>query len=1736
MIDISAGSISPSGYLVLQNDTSYNLFGNLVLDGTSFKGVSGGNEGTRLNGQGYTISITDDPYDASASFPTPIALSKLTLINPISTESWGFASPDATCYAFTGDFDSPTTVGVANIDSGDFYIHLSAGNQYTLSGNLDVSAGVFNGFMVEGPENVILDGAGYTVTMRSSTNGGLMSNDNQGASLLVKGLTVDASGVALANGKGWIFGTGFTNMIAVNCHVTCGDLDLNSGGIFGGGNTGFVCATGCSVVCGNSMNSGDGGGGGICGGLNGDNYGSAIISITDCTATITGSVTNGGGGGGGGMCGGANGASSGNATISITGCTATITGSVTNNSNGGGGGMCGGLNGVNSGIANITITGCSVTIEEDVTNNDEGGGGGMCGGYNNGTISITGCTATITGSVTSDDFGGGGGMCGGYNGHNRGTATIFITDCTATITGSVMNTGDGGSGGMCGGLNGAGGIANISITNCYADISGNIQFGSILGADMGNITLIPYSPYDLSLNGFTLGWVGGNDVSYNIYVDGVLSDLSGITGLSAVIASQLQYGLQFRVKSIYRGRESAFSDTIIYLPPPTDLSLNGTILSWNFPVDVSYNIYINGILRDLSGMTGRSAEIASQLQYGLNISVTAVYNDIESEQSDTYYVVPTDLSLNGTILSWKFPVDASYNIYVDGTLSDLTGMTGRSAEIASQLQYGLNISVTAVYNGDESEQSDTYNVVPTDLSLNGTILSWKFPVDASYDIYVGGILYDLSGITGLSADIASQLQYGIHFGVKAIYNGRESAFSNTVVSQILPQPTDISLNGTILSWKGPPDVSYNIYVDGVLRDIYGISGTSVDIFRQLGYGNRFRVSAIFHTYESTRSVEVVFMYNPIVVSIEDISPDDFYIHLSAGTQYTLSENLDVIEGIFNGFIVEGSGNVILDCSGHTITMTSEGGLMSNDGNTSLFVKHLVVDASGVALANGNGWIFGTGFTNMIAVNCHVTCGDLGSNSGGIFGGENTGFVHAIGCSVVCGTIANSGIFGGGGGMCGGRNNGIISITDCSATITGNVSNTRIGDGGGGGGMCGGANGVLSGTAHISITGCSATITGSVTNNTLGGGGGGGMCGGLNGFYGTAHISIIGCTTRITGNVTNAAVGGGGGGGMCGGYNGFSGNAALTIIGCTATITGDVTNTGGGGGGGMCGGYNGFVGGTATIIIIGCTATITRDVTNALGGGGGGGGGMCGGYNGVGGTATITITDCEATIGRNVTNESLGAGGGGGVCGGNNGLGGTATITITDCSVSITGNVSNTRNGGGGGGGICGGQNVFLTGTANISITGCSATITGSVTNNGFGGGGGICGGRNRNANISITDCFADISGVIKFGRILGADMVNILLIPYSPYDLSLNGSILKWIGGNDVSYNIYVGGILRDLSGITGLSAEIASQLQYGIRFSVKSIYSERLSAASQPIFYVPPPAPTDLSLNGTILSWTGIPDVSYSVNYVTTAGYTTITTQSDFSYNIQNYTNLNLTYFVQAIYGSSTSANSSTVTDTSVFSGSAVNLTTYIQAALDASSDITTLKETLVNNPSSFTSSITNHSGIDMRKFVSKSTTDVSSVNVTFMLPAGDISSSLLSPSGTYLYLLGDVNSTVIYTVDGSPQTVFFSTSSITVNGISTPLGGVFKFYTNYYTFVGAGSALIFPSSRPPPRKTKPISNKALRSANFFPSASMRTRVVAGSEIIRTFQSSSKRTFQSADTLTQIDAARAYLQGKSSL
>ena len=372
----------------------------------------------------------------------------------------------------------------------------------------------------------------------------------------------------------------------------------------------------------------------------------------------------------------------------------------------------------------------------------------------------------------------------------------------------------------------------------------------------------------------------------------------------------------------------------------------------------------------------------------------------------------------------------------------------------------------------------------------------------------------------------------------------------------------------------------------------------------------------------------------------DISGDGF-IYLTSGT-YSLTTNLVVVPTgeyisptettTMRGFKIVGSSLVSLLCNNNTLTTTNTAGIFTcSGGNGNVLVSALnVIADSNPTLDNGNGWIFhSTGFSQMKATYCTVTCGSLIKNSGGIFGGNNTGSIICEGCHVVVsGDITTGGLSytlpGGAGGICGGNNSASVSCNYCTAVVSGNIVLDN-GYSGGGGGICGGSN-----NSPVSFEHCTVSVAGDVANlaSNTGGGGGGGICGGGN----NTTVSANSCTVDIAGSVRNS-----------------------TIANCVGGV--------GGGGGGICGGCN-----AQPVLIQASTVIIYGDVTNEQGSNGGGGGGICGGYN----RAPITVSSCHVHVGGNLTNFvdpgegkdervslsiSFGGGGGGGICGGFKGRGG-----------------------------------------------------------------------------------------------------------------------------------------------------------------------------------------------------------------------------------------------------------------------------------------------------------------------------------------------------------------------------------------------------------------------------------------------------------------------------------------------
>lgn len=110
-------------------------------------------------------------------------------------------------------------------------------------------------------------------------------------------------------------------------------------------------------------------------------------------------------------------------------------------------------------------------------------------------------------------------------------------------------------------------------------------------------------------------------------------------------------------------------------------------------------------------------------------------------------------------------------------------------------------------------------------------------------------------------------------------------------------------------------------------------------------------------------------------------------------------------------------------------------------------------------------------------------------------------------------------------------------------------------------------------------------------------------------------------------------------------------------------------------------------------------------------------------------------------------------------------------------------------------------------------------------------------------------------------------------------------------------------------------------------------------------------------------------------------------------------------------------------------------------------------------------------------------------------------------------------------------------STTLVVDSSYNNPAGSYF-FYERYphsILYISQMSPTPPPPPPAPPKKyVKPLSNKAIRAANRFPSTSMRLKAIAGRELIRALQDGAKKYNKSADIVTTYDQGRTYILGRN--
>ncbi|MCL2592264.1 MAG: S-layer homology domain-containing protein, partial [Defluviitaleaceae bacterium] len=262
----------------------------------------------------------------------------------------------------------------------------------------------------------------------------------------------------------------------------------------------------------------------------------------------------------------------------------------------------------------------------------------------------------------------------------------------------------------------------------------------------------------------------------------------------------------------------------IQLPAPSDLAINGTILTWvGVATTWSYQIYVNG--EPTGGLVSENTFDLATLNLSTasyEIRVRAIGDDIlhldselseavifNSESNLARLTAPIGLAITtNSVLTWNAVLQATaYRVYVNGNPHDST-VTSTSFDLAS---LGLSpgnhqIRVRALGNGSDILDSllsetviftisgiPTTLTAPTGLAIANSLLTWNaVPQATAYRVYINGNPHGITAIaTTFNLNTLGLSEGSYEISVRALGNGvniLDSALSNAITFAVAPQP------------------------------------------------------------------------------------------------------------------------------------------------------------------------------------------------------------------------------------------------------------------------------------------------------------------------------------------------------------------------------------------------------------------------------------------------------------------------------------------------------------------------------------------------------------------------------------------------------------------------------------------------------------------------------------------------------------------------------------------------------------------------------------------------------------------------------------------------------------------------------------------------------------------------------------------------------------------------------------
>lgn len=261
-----------------------------------------------------------------------------------------------------------------------------------------------------------------------------------------------------------------------------------------------------------------------------------------------------------------------------------------------------------------------------------------------------------------------------------------------------------------------------------------VSFSSV-SVDLVNTVMITADATHISTGGAYLYDIG----SFQL-------DISGVVGTSVPYTSLTEGTYQFSVKAI--NNTNGTSDYSLVSAPitisnptpvPTDLSGNGTVLTWTPPAGGadSYKLYYyDASVYTLVSSPSTPSESYTNLPPNTNYqyAVIATKNSIDSDYSSLSSAIsvapltPTDLSGDGTTLTWTPPVGgtSTYNLYaVDGTSVLYRSGINTASILYTEIFPGTTAYAVSAVNAESVESALSSSTAPITVDIgdvpNGSV-------------------------------------------------------------------------------------------------------------------------------------------------------------------------------------------------------------------------------------------------------------------------------------------------------------------------------------------------------------------------------------------------------------------------------------------------------------------------------------------------------------------------------------------------------------------------------------------------------------------------------------------------------------------------------------------------------------------------------------------------------------------------------------------------------------------------------------------------------------------------------------------------------------------------------------------------------------------------------------------------------------------------------------------------------